>query len=247
MTGVQTCALPISPIDAEFDTEKGASRLLKRVMNLLTPKEQPKEESIPVTESMLAAFVTPPDDALMSRGLTKEAVANYNILWNRLDDNWIIPIRSTSGALMGWQEKGYSTRYFNNYPKGIKKGKALFGFDQYAGNEMVVLESPLDVARLASVTGYTGVATFGCTITKEQFNVIRGADKVIFALDNDDAGRAASKEMLERCKESGTEAWFFDYSHTDMKDIGGMSKSEIEWGLENARHIVRGEIGRAHV
>jgi len=40
----------------------------------------------------------------------------------------------------------------------------------------------------------------------------------------------------------GKEAWFFNYSHTDMKDVGAMSKVEIESGLETAKHMVRGKV-----
>ena len=54
------------------------------------PKEKPKEEIIQVTESMLSAYVTPPDEALLSRGLTKLAAIKYEVLWDRLKNNWIL-------------------------------------------------------------------------------------------------------------------------------------------------------------
>ena len=48
-----------APIDADFVSETSASRLVKRLLNIVNPKPAPKEEKIPVTESMLSAFVTP--------------------------------------------------------------------------------------------------------------------------------------------------------------------------------------------
>jgi len=39
----------------------------------------------------------------------------------------------------------------------------------------------------------------------------------------------------------GFECWFFNYDNTDMKDIGGMSKAEILFGLDNARHSIHGK------
>jgi len=40
--------------------------------------------------------------------------------------------------------------------------------------------------------------------------------------------------------EQNFEAWFFNYAHTDMKDIGAMSRLEILTGLDNAKHSVNG-------
>ena len=105
---------------------------------------------------------------------------------------------------------------------------------------MIVVESPLDVVRLASLGISGGVSTYGAMISKEQINLIREADEVLFALDNDEAGQLASKKMLDLSFTLGFEAWFFDYSGTDMKDVGGMSKNEVLSGLSNAKHAVNG-------
>jgi len=204
-------------------------------------KNELPEQTI-ITESMLAAFVEPPEEALLSRGLTPSMAREYGLLWDRLRESWIIPVRdAVTGSLCGWQEKGYKTRHFNNYPKGMKKNVSLFGYQQYSGGDMIVVESPLDVVRLASVGIRGGVATFGCSVSTPQINVIRGADRVIFAMDNDDAGKQSNKELLNACKSYWFEAWFFDYSHTDCKDIGGMSKSEILDGLRSAKHMLHGD------
>jgi hypothetical protein len=61
-------------------------------------------------------------------------------------------------------------------------------------------------------------------------------------MDNDEAGRVSSKALMDYAKEMRMECWFFDYSSTDMKDVGGMSKAEIVYGLENANHLMRGRI-----
>jgi DNA primase len=141
---------------------------------------------------------------------------------------------------MGWQEKGYVKRYFKNYPTGIEKSKALFGFRRYDGGRLIVVESPLDVVRLASVGVSGGVATFGSLVSKDQVNLIRGADQIVFAFDNDDAGRIASQKMLELTVSLSFECWFFNYTETAMKDVGGMSKSEILVGLDTAKHSLHG-------
>jgi DNA primase len=105
---------------------------------------------------------------------------------------------------------------------------------------MIVVESPLDVVRLSSIGIDGGVATYGAIVSAAQFNLIRGADRIIFAMDNDDAGKASSQSLLEMCKQMGVECWFFNYSGIDLKDVGGMSRSEALTGLSTARHQLRG-------
>ena len=96
------------------------------------------------------------------------------------------------------------------------------------------------MVRLASL-GFQGVATYGASITRNQFNIIRGMDRIIFAMDNDDAGRASAKSIVYMCNEALTEAWFFNYDGIDVKDVGAMSLDEIKSGVDKARHITRGD------
>jgi hypothetical protein len=200
------------------------------------------EPEVKITEASLALFTYPPEPALKSRGLTLEAAKKHELLWDPKHSNWIIVIREPhSNKLLGWQEKGYSRRYFNNYPPRVVKSEALFGFSQYSSGPMIVVESPLDVVRLSSIGISGGVATYGVHISNAQLKIIREADEIVFALDNDEAGRAASKKLLELTRPLNFEAWFFDYSQTDRKDIGGMSRAEAITGLQNSRHCVYGE------
>ena len=169
------------------------------------------------------------------------AAQHYGILWDLNKDCWITPIRNPmTRKLWGWQEKG-ANRYFRNYPTGVNKSLTLFGYGQYTSGPMVVVESPLDVARMASVGLMGGVSTYGSAVSKSQVNLIRGAESVIFAMDNDKAGRESSKALLGWSLRLGFEVRFFNYDHVDVKDIGGMSKDEIFLGVETARHSIYGE------
>ena len=71
-------------------------------------------------------------------------------------------------------------------------------------------------------------------------SLIRSADQIVFAFDNDDAGKLAAQKMLDLTVSLSFEAWFFNYSATTMKDVGGMSKAEILTGLETAKHSLHG-------
>jgi len=199
------------------------------------------QEQTHITESMLSAFTVPPIEVLKNRGLTQEAATFFNLLWDSRNFNWIIPIRDVvTNSLLGWQEKGHDRRYFRNYPTGVQKSQALFGYNQYVSGDMIVVESPLDVVRLASLGITGGVATYGALVSSAQFNLIRGGERVIFAMDNDEAGHKSSMSLYHLCREMEKEAWFFNYNQLDVKDIGGMSLDEVRFGIDNAKHIAKG-------
>lgn len=204
--------------------------------------EEEQEESIfkevtNITESRLALFTLPPAHALAARGFTPQAAEKHQLLWDTVHSNWITVIRDPhSNKLLGWQEKGFSRRYFRNYPQGVEKSTTLFGFNKYNGGRMIIVESPLDVVRLESI-GITGaISTYGSIISNTQLDLIKEADEIVFALDNDESGINSSKKMLDQ----NFEAWYFNYAHTEMKDVGGMSRLEILTGLDNAKHSVNG-------
>ena len=217
------------------------SDLSMRLERALAPAPKKEEISVDITEANLAAYIDPPKELLAGRGITPEAAKLYGILYDSRKECWILPIRNMSGKLLGWQEKGVHGRYFRNYPAGIQKSHSLFGYQQYEGGPMVVVESPLDVARMASVGVLGGVSTYGTAVSKEQLNVIKGADRVIVAMDNDEAGRQAAQDFLKKSVDMWFECWFFDYASTGVKDIGGMSKAEIVYGIEHSKHALHGE------
>lgn len=214
---------------------------LSRALDKATRKQPVLKEVVNISEANLAAFVDPPAEQLMARGIALEAALHYGIRWDLIKRCWILPIRDPlSKKLWGWQEKG-TNRYFRNYPTGVNKSLTAFGYGQYSGGPMVVVESPLDVARMASVGVLGGIATYGSAVSKTQVNLIRGAEAVIVAMDNDEAGRESSKAMLEWSVRLGFEVRFFDYTGIEVKDIGGMSKAEIVQGIENAKHSIYGK------
>ena len=234
----------VQGVDSEMAKQwvnSGERNLTKAFEKLTTPTPL-QEQSIPMTESMLSAFVTPPEFALKSRGITSVSADYYEILWNASNDSWILPMRDPyTNKLIGWQEKWFKERRFNNYHPKISKSSTLFGYMRYESSSMVVVESPLDVARLASIGVLGGVAICGSAVSREQINLIRSAEHIIFAMDNDQAGLSSSSTLLEYANLMGFECWFFNYNNTDMKDIGAMSKAEIMYGLENAKHSLHGK------
>lgn len=193
------------------------------------PKDTP-----PITEAALALFVPPAATALEERRLSAEACADYGVLWDPGRHYWILPIREPlTGTLLGWQEKG--RRHFINYPSGISKSRTLFGYQQLRGDTAILLESPLDCVRLASVGIAGGVASYGAYVSDAQMRLLRRrVERVVLALDNDTAGRAGRDRVYARWRPRGIRMKFLDYSGTGAKDVGDMEDREITAAVANA-------------
>jgi len=204
---------------------------------------------VPMSEARLALFSRDiPQDALASRSITQSDCEAFGVLWDTQNSRWILPIYSWyQDSLMGWQEKGFGEKYFKNRPTGMAKSKTVFysAPSRYATNAydelMVVVESPLDAVRLHSVGITAGVATFGTSVSADQFSIFRTTGKLVFAFDNDDPGRTASLRMLDISRKTGVECHFLNYNGIDKKDIGDMSNDEIINSILTAKHCVLGK------
>jgi hypothetical protein len=184
----------------------------------------PSAEPVAVTEASLALFTPPPPEALAERQLTAEACALYGVLWDPRTGRWIIPIRDpTTNQLLGWQEKG--GRYFRNFPDGVKKSLAIFGYHTPYDDITVLLESPLDAVRLASAGITGGVASYGAHVSNTQMRLLRRRSGVlVLGLDNDLAGRSARDQLYRLWRPRGIPMRFLDYSGTTAKDVGDMAE-----------------------
>ena len=199
---------------------------------------------VPMTEARLAVFSDPPEWALKNRALTRDSVNHYGILWSE-PDVWITPIRyPDTHVLMGWQEKGEGRRYFNNRPPSVKKSTTLFGLNVWDDKRMVVVESPLDAARLHSAGISGGVATMGAMVSEAQLLLMMASTDLIIAMDNpavDAAGAKAARNILDATRRMAFECRFFNYGKSGAKDIGDMTVREVLHGVQTAKHSVFGE------
>ena len=227
------------------DAEIPVDALAKRIREL--PQYIPAEEPLVMSEARLAVFTEPPIKELKKRFITPAAAKHHGVLWDEKNLAWILPIRDPDDyTLWGWQEKGSTGRFFKNQPAGVKKSKTVFGVEVMATDILVVVESPLDVVRLA-VAGVEGaVSTFGAILSDDQAKIIRRADKVIAAFDNDDAGRKANEQMRVLARKYGIDLSYFNYSGINVKDAGDMTIDEIHQGIETAKHMVLGKAAYEH-
>ena len=197
---------------------------------------------VAMSEARLAVFDTPPDWALQNRGICKDSAEAYSIKWKTGADLWITPIRDPhNSSLMGWQEKGETSRFFRNRPTGVAKSKSLFGLEVPRENTMIVVESPLDAAKLHSMGILGGVSTYGAVVSDEQIRLMKDADRLIIAMDNDPAGKKSSLDILSRTRKEGMECYFFSYGDLSFKDIGEMPEDLVRYCIGASKHSVYGE------
>jgi DNA primase len=199
----------------------------------LQDREEALQARLPrmVTEADLALFTDPPADQLQARRISLASARELGILWDQENARWIIPMRDPDGTLVGWQEKGRKHHDERNHPRKVTK--PLFGLRQAVGPRAVLVESPLDVARLRAAGIRCGVSSFGVYISASQLgSLVTRFEDVVFALDNDLAGWDASEEL--RVSFRRIPARFFNYGDSTAKDPGDMSDAEIRFGIDNA-------------
>jgi hypothetical protein len=216
-------------------------KLLEMVQSLPNRLEAlPKP--LEMSEARLAIFVSPPEAELAKRNISVEAAEKYGLLWDKNKATWILPLREPeNNKLMGWQEKGTVHRTFFNRPGGLQKSKTLFGIENQNEDVVIVVESPLDCARLASAGVNGAVAICGSSISEEQVKLLRSSDKIIAAFDRDTAGYKASEELRKFARKYGLNLFFFSYPYSGAKDPGDLTDEEIIWGIAAAKSSILGE------
>ena len=210
---------------------------------LASLKAKGGDEEVLIPKADIAAFskFSPvPPQLLAYRNLDEEVSYRYGIRWDPQPRHWIIPIISPWGdVLWGWQAKAKG--YFRNVPTGVTKSRTLFGMDHFRAQKAVLVESPLDVVRMASIRmgiGAHGLASFGSHVSTEQLNLmVRVADTIVIALDNDEAGICAAERVARDCPRPRGGITFLRYEHTKAKDIGEMTNDEIEEAITGASAV----------
>jgi 5S rRNA maturation endonuclease (ribonuclease M5) len=197
-----------------------------------------------VAESSLALFVPPPARELEKRRIVSDVAAELGVLWDDDDRSWILPFRDAAGKLRGWQVKQTrGKKLVRNYPaenvkkkeQGVHAGDYLFGLHVASRERAVLVESPLDVARLRTAGETGGVSCYGAGISTTQFGLIAEYfPLLISALDNDRAGREVSEKIRREFRRMPVR--FFDYSVAGrrVKDPGDMLDDEIQQAIDNA-------------
>lgn len=214
-----------------------ARRYLEKEAKKAEPSPEPEPEVF-VSEWQLATYIEVPYRECVGRMLVPELVDEYGVRWDPDHRYWIIPVRDFDGKLLGWQEKGKD--HFKNVPTGMEKSKSLFGFERLRGRRAVLVESPLDVVRLATAGIDYGVASYGAHVSKDQMlALIDRVETPILALDHDKAGRKSMLSIIEDWK-LATNLKIVRYRKDDPKDVGEMTDHHIRRLINESCNVVRG-------
>lgn len=224
----------IAEITGNYESVASIYKLLMNsgIEELTKPK---KKKTKPEADwKTYMSFDNPPHEKLLERNIKAVVAERFGIKWDASKNAWIIPILSSSGNLMGWQEK--SSSGVINQPVGVTKSETLFGIDRFNIRTAILVESPLDVVRVASA--YSGVqclASFGVHISKKQIEILTNVcDYLIVALDNDEAGITIGKKLFKHLPTFRYGVKWLNYTHTKAKDLGEMSDEEIGFAITNA-------------
>lgn len=141
-----------------------------------------------------------------ARGVSEEAQERLQIGYDPVEDRVVFP-HFWRGQLVGWQKRalpstqpdrsGYMPKYRSS--TGFPKSDTLYGYDlaRAAGHaQVVVVESPMSVAKAHSLGVENVVATFGAGVSKPQAELLREFKAVTVWTDDDPAGRAAERKLV---------------------------------------------------
>jgi DNA primase len=175
------------------------------------PKTEEKVRREPTAENRPLGFILsldPDHPYLAERGMSEDTVARFGLGYcdrGIMKGRVCIPIHDVDGRLVanagrwpGSNPPPEEPRY--RLPRGFRKRLVLFNYHRVRdATRLVIVEGCWSVFRLDAL-GIASVALMGRTLSDEQEEIIRRshADNVTLLLDGDEAGRAATEEILPR-------------------------------------------------
>lgn len=114
-------------------------------------------------------------------------------------------------------------------PDGYKASVNLYNIHKAITHNgtIILTEGPIDVLKLVTCGFNNCVATFGCSISKEQIRLLKsiGAYKIVIAYDNDKAGNKGCVKVAKMLNEYGIET--FRLLLEEYNDFGEMPLQSI--------------------
>jgi hypothetical protein len=141
------------------------------------------------------------------RGVSHETCQLLKIGWDERENRIVFP-HYWRGSLVGWQKRaippsnhwpGTQPQYpkYRNSP-GFPKSETLYSYDKNCRErDIMLVESPMSVAR-ANELGFPNVlATFGAKVSKTQMDLLKDFKHVYVWFDADPAGNAGERKIVE--------------------------------------------------
>lgn len=192
-------------------------------------------------ESTLKRYAFP-TDYWASRGLSDAMQKAFDLGYDPIENEAIIPLRNIDGGLMGVVRRRLEVEYGPKYLyyKGFPRKTSLFASWLVAKRQtdiVVVTEGSLDAVSVWQ-SGHPAVAQYGSSISTEQVVLLRrlGINRVVLFYDNDNAGRDATLHAVRQLRDFMI--YVVKYRDDDPKDPGGMNPLTINERIDGAKLIL---------
>lgn len=179
----------------------------KELERLFDQKEVYSLELPSYSERILKPWLVSHPYLREDRGVSLEASSRLMIGWDSEDNRLVFP-HFFQGKLVGWQKRAIPSsplwpgtltqipKYKSNI--SFPKSHTLYNYDRAIQEKSVlVVESPMSVAKAYSLGLENVVATFGGGVTKNQAQLLRSFDEVIVWMDRDDAGYKGERLLVQ--------------------------------------------------
>lgn len=155
---------------------------------------------------------------IRERGITLEASSKLQIGYDPSTNRIVFP-HFWDGKLVGWQQRSIPAdprwpasdppipKYKNS--SGFPKSETFYGAQWLRDSDtVIVVESPMSVARAHSLGLDNVLATFGAKVSATQIDLLKGFSHVVLWFDADPAGKLAEKKVTKGL-----------FGHTDVKVV----------------------------
>lgn len=142
---------------------------------------------------------------VLSRGITEETCSELQIGWDDKDNRITFPL-FWGGKLIGFQKRAIPNNpewpgtspdipKYKNSP-GFPKSQTLYNLPQDTDCTVIVVESPMSVAKAHSLGFKNVTCTFGAKVSDVQIDYLKSFRGVTVWFDSDRAGRIGEKKLV---------------------------------------------------
>lgn len=210
-------------------------------LDMLDALQTPVKAAV-LPEATLKRY-TFPTDYWDGRGLSRDIQKVFDLGYDPMEDEAIIPVRNSNGGLMGVIRRRLAMddgpKYL--YYKGFPRKTSLFASWLVAKSDtdaVVITEGALDAVAVWQA-GIPAVAQYGSALSREQVILLRrlGITKITLFYDNDKAGQEAVWTAIPMLRDFLI--YVVSYPETGRKqDPGGMTPDQIAKLVAGAKLIL---------
>jgi DNA primase len=222
-------------VSYRYNRAEAGMAMLQAKLGLLRKGVQAEQEVVLPEDTLKRYSVSTrywTDPRPHGRGLSEETVEAFELGYDPMNDDAIIPVRNMYNELLGVTRRSLrrDSRIKYRDPKGFKKRNNLFGswfVAQAESPTVVITEGPLDCIKVWQA-GHPAVGVYGSYLTEHQIMLLRrlGIVSCILMFDNDKAGREAVKWCKGFVKDHDGE-WHYNPA-TDLRKFFVVKKASYD-------------------